>query len=355
MKANATLRSRKQRGRKTARVTKKMMGGGEPIQIYIADKEGNVDNSVPAVTLTFDDKLLSSFSKEKKKDLVLKINVDKYTGSVRGLLRDLFNIIYYHNIPQYLLGLADGIARRKTIERANLYAKNKCSDECPDAVKEISEKSQKILSPTTCQLDIELSEYNGYIYFEVKKYHRIKFNTINAAKRTLFYPTLDFASSQPIGGLDYIDYNNDNDGIEYILRTGVTTNRYVLTTRDKTTTIENLITDLKNKTSIMVDEDGNSTTPEREKRWAEIRRQEEEEEKIKKEKEEKRREEYRRIEEKIQQEKIAEEKRRANLTPAQKKAEDDEAAKDAAFLEHNGYDLSWIRDIKKSKQTNNDS
>jgi hypothetical protein len=320
-KANATmLRSRKQRGRKTARVARKVMRGGvgEPIQIYIANSQGKVfDTSVPAVTLTFSDMILS-----KNKKLVLEINIDKYPGSVRELLHHLFSIddikrYNIYSIGKFLMGLADGLARRKTIERAKKYTEINC----PTALPKITELSNKILSSTTCQLDIELSEKDGNIEFTVKKYHRMKFGTITCVetKEVMdckwdsedqteydckpkeitvtteikpFYPILDFDTSDPLSGIDYIDYETTTSKSSIILKKGQKPNLFTFTVKGKT--IDDLIKGLTDTKQIMLDEKNEITTVENEERKAayardmEMRQMEKEAEKerVKKEEEE---------------------------------------------------------------------
>lgn len=267
-----TLRSRKQRGRNTAR--KVMRGGAEVIQIFIDDSQGKRDTSEPAVTLTFTN---------TNTRLVLTINLDKYRGSVRKLLHHLFTIgdidpATLNYISPFLMGLADGPARHGTTEKALEHARRNCNYGGDKIIKDMTEK---ILSNTTCNLEIELSEKDGNIVFTVKKYDRLKFDTtscetystaINREKGTrervttkvdIFYPILEFASSNPfVGGVDYIDYNSSQKYLRDILAKGNKDNLFRFTVIGKT--IENLKQELKKKT-IMVDRDGNLTTLEKEK------------------------------------------------------------------------------------------
>jgi hypothetical protein len=329
-----------------------MRGGvGEPIKIYKANSQGKVDTSVPAVTLTFSDMLLS-----KTKKLVLEINIDEYPGSVRELLHHLFSIddiesYDIHSIHKFLMGLADGLTRRETIARAEKYAKINC----PTASSKISDLSNKILSPTICQLDIELSEKNGNIEFTVKKYHRMKFGTISCVetkdiqdckwdpedqteydckpKKTTvtteikpFYPILEFDTSDPLTGIDYIDYEINSKKKSDILKERQKPNLFTFTVKGKT--IDDLKKGLTDTKQIMLDEKNEFTTVENEERKAadaremERRKMEEEAEKerVKKEKEAK----------KILEEQM-EIERRASLTPEQRAAEDQKRANQEAF------------------------
>jgi uncharacterized protein YuzE len=269
-------------------------------------------------------------------------------------------------IEPFLLGLADGIARRKNIDRANLYAKQKCKNQCPGAVEEISEKSQKILSPATCQLNIELSEVNGNIEFTVNKYHRIKFDTIKCMTTedvntcdtefednditdtnckwktrevnsglTPFYPILEFDSSNPYGGLsgiDYIDYLIESGSIKNILKNGVKTNVYKFTVKGKT--IEDLIKGLTDTKSIMVNENGDITTIEIENERKAVALAEEN----------KRKEETARAIQLKEQAENAERQRRANMTQEERDAEDKAAAdrrkKEEEDRDYNAYQLT---------------
>ena len=275
------VRSRKQRGRNTAR---KVMRGGanETIQITTSDKDNN--NLQNAVTLQFSD----------KNKLLMSVDLNIFKGDVRNLLNELFTIVEFdrettHSKNKFLMGLADHPARSKTINKALEYAgyNSKVSKTCmePDkALEEIRKKTEHILSNTTCKLEIELSEQDENIVFTVKRYHRMKIGTTTCknigwekaydadGKRRdrrinvdieLFYPYLDFASSNPFfGGIDYIDYEV---AISYnfdILKRKQTDNLFTFTVPG---TIEELKQNLKEK-SIMVDTEGELTTSENEAR-----------------------------------------------------------------------------------------
>ncbi len=323
-------------------------GADETIQISIHDKYNNKKEN--AVTLKFSDK-----------KLLMSVDLNIFKGDVRNLLNELFTIDDFdrettHSKNKFLMGLADHPARSKTMAKALDYASYRSSSNqktCgnpEEAAKKINEKTKDILSVTTCQLEIELSEQNGNIVFTVTKYHRMKIRTttcknigweknyVNGKRRDLqinvdielFYPYLDFASSKPLlGGIDYIDYEG---GIN-ILKKGQEDNLFTFTVKN---TIENLKQNLKQK-SIMVDTEGELTTAQDETRKdneaAEKAAKEIERAKINKEKEEARikmEEEARnkRIEE-IRLKNEKEEKRRAGLTPEQR-AQEDINAKEAA-------------------------
>jgi hypothetical protein len=216
------------------------MRGGEPtvITIPIADKMGNIVDTVPAVTLTFSD----------KPNLFISIDLKKYRGDVRTLLHHLFTIDGFdrnttHNRETFLLGLADHQARVNNVETVIKYAQdyNECNQSTIDRITQENEKFQA--TDNKCDLDIELTEKNGDIIFEVKKYHRIKFGTIDCMiedgyekcsfdngpgsigyekipgsckwksskpKKSgeSYYPILEFADANPsfFRGIDYIDY-----------------------------------------------------------------------------------------------------------------------------------------------------
>jgi hypothetical protein len=354
-KANL-VRSRKQRGRNTAR---KVMRGGENeiIKITTSDKDNN--NLQNAVTLKFSD----------TNKLLMSVDLNIFKGDVRNLLNELFTIVEFgrettHSKNKFLMGLADHPARSKTIDKAKEYAGYKSKDHktCMDpdkALKEIEKKTEHILSITTCDLEIELSEQDKNIVFTVKKYHRMKFGTTtcknidsvreydgrNWRYRTinvdieLFYPYLEFASSKPFfgGEIDYIDYEVEISkifiNIFNILKKGQKDNLFTFTVPG---TIEELKQNLKKK-SIMVDTEGELTTSENEARKlieateraeaeaaaaaaaAERKRLYDEKERIKNE----RYEEYKRRQaEQLRLKYEEEQKRRASLTPEERDQED---------------------------------
>jgi hypothetical protein len=220
----------------------------------------------------------------------MSVDLNIFKGDVRNLLNELFTIDDFarettHSKNKFLMGLADHPARSKTIDKALDYASynindNKTCESPEEAAKKIKEKTKDILSDTTCQLEIELSEQNGNIVFTVTKYHRMKIRTttcknigwervhFNGKSQDrpinvdieLFYPYLVFASSNPfLGGIDYIDYEVGSD----ILKKGQEDNLFTFTVKD--TTIEDLKPNLKQK-SIMVDTQGELTTVEVEKK-----------------------------------------------------------------------------------------
>ena len=215
------------------------MRGGDPnvIEIPIADTLGRVNHTTPAVTLHFSD----------KPKLFISIDLNKYKGDVRTLLHHLFNIDGFnrnttHNIDKFLLGLADHTARIKNVETVQNYVK-KCNK---DTQNKINDKNTIFEDTDTykkqkCDLEIELTEKKGDIIFEVKKYHRIKFGTIDCMVGNLvdecefddedysvipdscrsvykgekkegdcYYPILEFADANPFFGfgIDYIDYRS---------------------------------------------------------------------------------------------------------------------------------------------------
>jgi hypothetical protein len=287
----------------------------------------------------------------------MSVDLNIFKGDVRNLLNELFTIDDFdrettHSKNEFLLGLADHPARSKTIDKALKYASyissngQKTCEKPEEAAKKINEKTKHILSVTTCQLEIELSEQNGNIVFTVTQYHRMKIRT-TTCKNTgwervhfngksqyrsinvdieLFYPYLVFASSKPfLGGIDYIDYEG---GINILIK-AQENNLFTFTVKD---TIENLKQNLKPK-SIMVDTQGELTTAEDETRKdneaADKAAREMERAKINKEKEEARN----KIEEEARNKRIQEiisknqmeEQRRAGLTQEEREEEDAKA------------------------------
>lgn len=262
------------------------MRGGEPtvITIPIADKMGNIVDTVPAVTLTFSD----------KPNLFISIDLKKYRGDVRTLLHHLFTIDGFdrnttHNRQKFLLGLADHQAREKNVETVINYAEyNKCNKSTIDRITQENEKFQA--TDKKCDLDIELTEKNGDIIFEVKKYHRIKFGTIDCMiddgyeecdfddddnysiipgtckwipskpKKSgeSYYPILEFADANPsfFRGIDYIDYQPSTSWDKKFKKRQ--TNIFKFTVKRKT------IAQLKDKLpkSIVLDDNGQPSTVE---------------------------------------------------------------------------------------------
>ena len=99
-KTNATLRSRKQRARKTARVMRKVMRGGEGEKTSEIFLESNT--SVPTIKLKLSDKFMS-----KKKKLSIDINLELYNQDVRKLLCQLIvnarNLLFALLLNSFLL------------------------------------------------------------------------------------------------------------------------------------------------------------------------------------------------------------------------------------------------------------
>lgn len=260
------------------------MRGGEPSVIEIpiaADKMGNIVDTVPAVTLTFSD----------KPNLFISIDLKKYRGDVRTLLHHLFTIDGFdrnttHNRETFLLGLADHQARVNNVITVNDYAQKykKCNKSTIDRITRENQKFQD--TDKKCDLDIELTEKNGDIIFEVKKYHRINFGTIdcmiaNFVKECKFdpedhsiipgscesveynpkksgesyYPILEFADANPFfRGIDYIDYQPSTAWDKTFKKRQ--TNIFKFTVKSKT------IAQLKDKLpkSIVLDDNGQPST-----------------------------------------------------------------------------------------------
>ncbi len=282
-----------------------MKGGAETIQIFISNSQGTVDNSKPAVTLTFSD--IKSLSKKQK--LLMSVDLNKFKGDVRKLIDFLFEIKGFdsktHSRTKFLVGLADEPAREGVTQWAKTYVNKYCNDKNPninfhdinnDKVRtEMDRLIDETLLPTkTCDIEIELFENNGDITFTVQNYHRMKIRNIQKdcnhydrikktyndsivdengnpqetriphitryEKENLFYPKLEFASAKPaIGGIDYFDYEamNRKDGSKVIV---YEKKDQTFTFTKANSTIESLKTSLKEKT-IMLDTNGEFTTP----------------------------------------------------------------------------------------------
>lgn len=311
-KANL-VRSRKQRGRNTAR---KVMRGGEheTIQISIHGQYGKLQEN--AVTLKLSDKLMS-----KNKKLLMSVDLNKFKGDVRNLLNKLFTIDGFnrdttHSRTNFLVGLADEPAREGVTQWANEYVNRYCNDNNPninfndrnnDKVRtEMDRLIDETLLPTkTCDIEIELFENNGDITFTVQNYHRMKIRNIqrdcnqytkieekynhgivdeNGNSRVtriphittyknqyLFYPKLEFASANPdIGGIDYFDYEaakrNDDSEVTVYDKKDQT---FTFTVKSKT--IDDLKKELRTKTELKETDMLYLTTQEKETQEKETR------------------------------------------------------------------------------------
>jgi hypothetical protein len=202
---------------------------------------------------------------------------------------DGFNRNTTHNIDKFLLGLADHQSREMNVETVINYAQNhkKCNQSTIDRITQENEKFED--TANKCDLDIELTEKNGDIIFEVKKYHRIKFGTIdcmiaNVVKECDFddddnysiipgscklveynpkksgesyYPILEFADANPFfRGIDYIDYQPSTAWDKTFKKRQSNISKFTV----KKQTIAGLKEKLKNVTNIVLDESGEPST-----------------------------------------------------------------------------------------------
>jgi hypothetical protein len=269
----------KKYARKTARKTaRKVMRGGAEETINIHIKNENEVVTENAVTLKFS---------EKSDKLNMSIDIEKYTGDVRKLINILFHIdgmILPVSIDsqKFLMGLADHPARVNTKNKVETIAKNSC-DKKAFVSKIIKELSDKTLSGSkSCNLEIELKEENGNITFTVKNYDRMKTGDTscdktvttkdygeddddvtqpdplgpkygtNKRKVNLFYPKLEFAGSNPVLGINYIDYITGEAKINQ------KNNNFTFTVKGNT--IDNLKSDLKKLQYIRLLSNGHPTT-----------------------------------------------------------------------------------------------
>jgi hypothetical protein len=259
---------------------RKVMRGGEGEKTSEIFLESNT--SVPTIKLKLSDKFMS-----KKKKLSIDINLELYNQDVRKLLCQLFNIDPQNcdKKEYFLIGLADMSERNGTINTANqLAAKSVTStkqysnivyDNSGNDLEKIKNLSNRVLENPRCELEIELTQEDDNILFEVTNYSRIKYDTYSSRyyqykwdesggrcvdypddcegswgkysyKIEFYYPKLDLlASSNPaIGGINYIDWETNK------IYKGVSNNNYKFTVKGRT--IEDFVSQFMKKKIVKV-------------------------------------------------------------------------------------------------------
>lgn len=213
-----------------------------------------------------------------------------YNQDVRKLLCQLFNIDPQNcdKKEYFLIGLADMAERNGTINTANKLAEEKVTsitnsinivyDNSGNDLEKIKNLSNRVLENPRCELEIELTQEDDNILFEVTNYSRIKYDTYssryyhykwdesggrcedypyvcegswdkNRYSIKFYYPKLDLlASSNPalggitIGGINYIDWETNK------IYKGVSNNNYKFTVKGRT--IEDFVSQFMKKKSL---------------------------------------------------------------------------------------------------------